>query len=119
VEAKGGAAEKVPRSGEGAGAAAGHGDDAEMRDQQDAAGAAAAGDADAGVEADGKHQPGPGAQEHRSHYSDKLTVFIKGLKPRVKDAELAAFIKSHVSGGVKDIRVIRDTATGQARVRSA
>ncbi|GFR47944.1 hypothetical protein Agub_g9748 [Astrephomene gubernaculifera] len=96
--------------------------DAEMGEQheeaaahEDHAEAVSGGDHDAG-EAAG---PGPGTKAAqgaaRPHYTDKLTVFIKGLRTAVKDEELAAFLRQHVPDGVKDIRVPRDHETGQAR----
>ncbi|KAG2433859.1 hypothetical protein HXX76_008213 [Chlamydomonas incerta] len=62
--------------------------------------------------------PGSGAAHGgapRPHYTDKQTVFIKGLRPAVKDEQFDEFLKNSVPDGIKDVRIIRDSATGQAR----
>ncbi|GIM00372.1 hypothetical protein Vretimale_5153 [Volvox reticuliferus] len=95
--------------------------DAEMADQDDYE---APHDEDAGGAADGgqEHEAGPGpgttksqGQARRPHYTDKLTVFVRGLRPEVKDGELDGFLKSHVSEGLKEVRIMRDAQTGEAR----
>ncbi|KAG2446465.1 hypothetical protein HYH02_008457 [Chlamydomonas schloesseri] len=58
---------------------------------------------------------GPGGAHPRPHYTDKQTVFIKGLRPAVKDEQVDEFLKKSVPDGIKDVRIIRDQATGQAR----
>ncbi len=60
--------------------------------------------------------PGPSGAHPRPHYTDKQTVFIKGLRPAVKDEQVDEFLKKSVPDGIKDVRIIRDQATGQARV---
>lgn len=93
--------------------------DAEMgegaHEQEHEHGGGGEGHADEG----GAAGPGPGAAHGgapRPHYTDKQTVFIKGLRPAVKDEQLDEFLKKSVPDGIKDVRIIRDAATRQARV---
>ncbi|PNH11751.1 Squamous cell carcinoma antigen recognized by T-cells 3 [Tetrabaena socialis] len=89
--------------------------DAEMGEQD--------GRAEAAPAEAGEHEQGGEAQHGsagpsgaaRPHYTDKLTLFIKGLRSGVKDADVDAFLKKHVPEGLKEIRIMRDPQTGQAR----
>eukprot|EP00198_Chlamydomonas_reinhardtii_P004765 XP_001694101.1 predicted protein [Chlamydomonas reinhardtii] len=56
-----------------------------------------------------------GDAEEAAPASTKRTVFIKGLRPAVKDEQLDEFLKKSVPDGIKDVRIIRDAATRQAR----
>ncbi|EFJ45259.1 hypothetical protein VOLCADRAFT_118442 [Volvox carteri f. nagariensis] len=104
-----------------AAAAEGGDQDADMADEEEAHADGAA-DANAGAEGMGEDNaagPGPGTAKTqggaRPHYTDKMTVFIRGLLPGVKDVDLEGFLKGHVPEGLKDSRIMRDAQTGDAR----
>ncbi|GLC34775.1 hypothetical protein PLESTB_001162500 [Pleodorina starrii] len=92
----------------------GDGEDAEMADHHH--------DDEHGEAEEPQAGPGPGAAKAahpagapRPHYTDKLTVFVKGLRPGVKDGELDTFLRGRVPDGIKEVRLVRDSATGLAR----
>ncbi len=50
----------------------------------------------------------------RPFYTDECTAFVRGLPQNLEDGELDELFAD--SGGLKDIRIQRDSQTGQAKV---
>jgi hypothetical protein len=94
--------------------------DSDMAEPESDAGRAEAADDAHGMDAKEGDEPGTsGKPGPRPQYTDKLTVFVKGLRTSVQDAEVDALFKELVPDGIKDIRIMRDSQTGQARVGKA
>ncbi|KXZ53271.1 hypothetical protein GPECTOR_7g1165 [Gonium pectorale] len=95
-------------------AAAQHDGDEDMADHGEGEARHAGGEGEQGAAAG----PGPSARGpagSRPLYTDQMTVFLKGLRMGLKDEELETFLREHVPEGIKEIRVMRDHATGACR----
>ena len=51
----------------------------------------------------------------RPFYTDECTAFVRGLPQNLEDGELDELFAD--SGGLKEIRIQRDSQTGQAKVQ--
>jgi hypothetical protein len=67
------------------------------------------------MQADGKQEHTEASTSGRPFFTDHCTAFIRGLPQSVEEHELEAVFAD--TGGVKDVRITRDHATGQPKVR--
>lgn len=67
------------------------------------------------LQAEEKPDSAEASTSGRPFYTDECTAFVRGLPQNLEDGELDELFAD--SGGLKEIRIQRDSQTGQAKVQ--